>query len=234
MSTALACVGWGVSAVLAVAVVRLRHRLELARQACHELRGPATAIGLAAAALRREPGGLRRALPFEAQLDRLRAGLDDLEVARAGRRARCRPADIPVERLLRGAAAGWRQAAQAEGRRLRMRSALGGAVVRADRGRLAQALGNLLANAVEHGSGTVELCGHKRGDLVVLEVRDGGMRDAQRQAGRWRHPGSGRGRGRGRGLGIAAAAVEEAGGTLTLEQRESGTVAAVELPVAER
>lgn len=230
MSTALACVGWAVSALLAVTVLRLRHRLELAGQACHELRGPATAMGLAAAALRREPGGLRRALPFEAQLDRLRAGLDDLEVARAGRRARCRPADIPVERLLRGTAAGWRQAARAQGRRLRMRSALGGAVVRADRGRLAQALGNLLANAVEHGSGTVELHGHRRGDLVVLEVRDGGLRDAPRQAARWRDPG----RGRGRGLGIAAAAVEEAGGTLTLEQREGGTVAAVELPVAQR
>ena len=226
MSTALACVGWGAAALLALVVLRLRRRLELAAQACHELRGPAPAIGLAAAALRRAPGGLRRALPFETQLDRLGAGLEDLEAAREGRRACARPVPMSIDRLLRASAAGWRPAAQADGRALRIRSGSGRAVVRADRGRLCQALGNLLANALEHGSGTVELSGSQRGDRVILEVRDGG---ACNRSGTAR---SGRDPARGRGLGIAAAAVEEAGGKLTLVQEDGGTVAAVELPVA--
>lgn len=221
MSVAAGLAGWALSAVFLVAALRLRRRLELAASACHELRGPATALGLAVAALAREPGGLRRALPFETQLDRLRTGLDDLEAARAGRRADGRPGDIPLDPLLRGAAAGWRPAARAEGRGLRMRSELGGAVVRADRGRIAQALGNLLANAVEHGSGTVELLGRRGDDHVVLEVRDEGPCRRAPEAGR------------GRGLAIATGAIEEAGGRLTLDRREGGTVAALELPVAD-
>ena len=220
MILAACLTGWVLSAALLVAVLRLRRRLELTARACHEVRGPATALGLAVTVLAREPGGLRRARPFETQLDRLRAGLDDLEAARAGRRAEARPTAIPLDRLLRGAAAGWRPATSAQGRGLRVRSELGPALVRADRGRLAQALGNLLANAVEHGSGTVELLGRRREGHVVFEVRDGGPEPI----------GPGPGPGRGRGLKIAAGAIEEAGGRLTLDRREGGTVAACELP----
>lgn len=229
MSAALASAGWSAALVLAVVVLRLRRRLELAAQACHELRGPATAIGLAAACLRREPGGARRAMPLEAQLDRLRAGLDDLELARAGCRAPSTPATIAAERLLRRSAAGWRPVAQAQERALNTRvGALGEALVRADHGRLAQALGNLLANAFEHGSGTVELTGRESGGRVILEVRDeGGAHGACERPGR-REPG------RGRGLGVAARAVEEAGGTLTVVRGDRGTVAALELPAAGR
>lgn len=232
MSLAVGLAGWALSAALLVAVLRLGRRLELAARACHELRGPATALGLAVAALARQPGGSRRALPIEAQLDRLSAGLDDLEAARSGKRAEGKPADVPLDRLLRGTAAGWRPAARAEGRRLRIRSELGATVVRADRGRLAQALGNLLANAVEHGSGTVELLGRRGDDHVVLEVRDEGPGRGPSAAGRSRRPGGSRA-GRGRGLGIAAGAIEEAGGQLTLDRRDGGTVAALELPATD-
>ena len=220
----LACVGgWALSAALLLLVLRLRRRLELTAWASHELRGPATALCLAVTALDREPGGRRRVVALEAQLDRLRAGLDDLEAARVGRRAEGRPADVPLDRFLRGAAEGWRPAADAEGRGLSMRSEVGAAVVRADRGRLAQALGNLVANAVEHGSGTVELLGRRTNGRVVLEVRDAGP-----------GPSSSAGAGRGRGLAIAARAIEEAGGRLSLDRREGGTVAALELPAADR
>jgi C4-dicarboxylate-specific signal transduction histidine kinase len=83
-------------------------------------------------------------------------------------------------------------------------------------------LGNLVANAVEHGSGTVEVLGRRRGDRVLVEVRDEGA-----------FVGKGRRRGRGRGLSIASGAAEDAGGRLTLERRKDGTVAALELPTAE-
>ena len=229
MSIASACLGWVVAGVLGVLVLRLRRRFELTSDACHELRGPATAIGLAAAALLREPGGLRRAMPFETQLDRLRVALDDLDAAREGRRAPPRRSAIALEQLLRASAAGWRPVAEAQGRALRMRSRSSGALVHADRGRLAQVLGNLLANAVEHGSGTVELSGRQEGARVILEVRDRG--DGQGvEPDRRLH----RDPARGRGLGIAEAAVNEAGGTLKLVRGDGGTVAAVELPLVER
>jgi signal transduction histidine kinase len=207
VTAALAC------ALVVVTVTVLRRegrRAELVAAAAHELRGSATAISLAAAALRREPGGLRRALAFESELERMRAALEDLELARLGRRSPARPAVVPAERMLRGAAAGWRPAARRAGRPFRFRWEGEPADVRADRGRMAQALGNLLANAMEHGSGAVELVGRRRGDRVRVEVTD-----------------------RGRGLGIAARAVEEAGGSLTLERGPESTTAAIELPVAE-
>lgn len=225
MSLALWAAGWGTSLVLALAVLRLRRRLELVARATHELRGPATAIGLAAERLRREPGGARRVFMLETQLERMRAGLADLELARSGRRAEQTPVMIPLERLLRGTAAGWRPVVHAGGRALRVRSEVGRAAVRADRGRLAQVLGNLLANAVEHGSGTVELRGRRSDGRVVLEVRDEGAR-GQRRAG------DGTSGNRGRGLGIAAAAVEDAGGSLSVRHNGRATVAAVELPAA--
>ena len=242
--TALACAAaWLLAAVLAVAVVRLRRRLELVARAEHELRGPATALGLAAAALRREPGGIRRALALEAELERMRAGLCDLEAARRGRRREPNPCAVGLERLARATAAGWRPAALRAGRRLRFRWDGGPAVVRADAGRVAQALGNLVANAVEHGSGPVELRGRRTDARVVVEVQDSGPapqedrgrerlgRGRRRVAGRG---GRGRAPDRGRGLAIAAEAVEDAGGCLTLERDGvGGTVATIELPLAE-
>ena len=227
MSLALCAGGWAVSLLLCAAVWQLRRRLDLVARASHELRGPATAIALAAATLRREPGGSRRALAFEAQLERMQAGLRDLELARSGRRAAPRAVLVPLERMLRGMAAGWHPVIGAGGRGLRVRSELGATAVRADRGRLAQALGNLLANAVEHGSGTIELNGRRSGDRVVLEVRDQGTERSRRE----RRP---KPSDRGHGLGIATAIAEEAGGSLRLEHEQEATVAALELPVAER
>ncbi len=226
----LAAAGWLMALGCAVVVLRLRRRLERVAQAEHELRGPATAIGLAAAAMRREPGGLRRALVFESQLDRMRAGLTDLEAARSGIRAQARPRTVALDRVLRGAVAGWRPAAQSQGRRLRMHWEGEPAAVRADPGRLAQAFGNLLANAMEHGSGAVELRGRTVDGCALIEVRDSGPRqDSDGAVGR--HRGGSQDPGRGRGLSIAARAAEDAGGRVALERGEQGTVAVVELPL---
>jgi len=76
--------------------------------------------------------------------------------------------------------------------------------------RVAQALGNLIANAFEHGGGRPVLRGVRRGNAVRIEVED-----------------------RGRGLAIAQRAAEDAGGRLQLTSTRAGTVAAVELPVAD-
>jgi hypothetical protein len=60
---------------------------ELIARAEHELRGAATALTLACEALRRDPAAGGHAAVIDAQLDRLRAGLDDLEAARDDGRA---------------------------------------------------------------------------------------------------------------------------------------------------
>lgn len=221
-----AVAGWAAVAALLAFAMRLRRRLEMVGDAAHELRGPAAAMSFGVASLRREPGGLSRALSFESELERMRAALADLEAARVGRRAPARPGTVALEQVLRGAAAGWRSPAAAEGRGLSVRWDAGRALVRADRGRLAQALGNLLSNAVEHGSGPIEVRAVRSGRRAVrIEIGDGGPAVG---AGRRRTAPD-----RGRGLGIAARAVREAGGSLTLDRGRDGTTAAVELPLAE-
>jgi signal transduction histidine kinase len=229
MATGIAICGWLLVAALALAVTRLLRRLELIAEATHELRGPVAAFAYAVAGLRREQGGLRRALRFEAELERIRTALADLDAARDGKRATARPRTVALERVVGGAAAGWRAAVSGADRGVTVRWDAGRTSVRADRGRLSQAFGNLLANAVEHGSGPIEVHAVRKGPRAVrVEVRDGG-------------PGTGPGRprtagrtDRGRGLGIAERAIREAGGSLELERGRRGTVAAVELPLAER
>jgi len=210
---------------LLIAVTRLRRRLELVAQATHELRSPAAALSFAVASLRREAGGLRRALRFESEIERMRAGLADLDAAQSGRRAPARPRTVPLEQVLRRAAAGWRPPADQAGRPIDVRWDAGHAWVRADRGRLAQALGNVMANAIEHGTGPIEITAVRKGPRSVrVEVTNETARTASR-----RH----RRAGRGRGLGIASRAVQEAGGTLKVEQTGAGTTATVDLPLVE-
>lgn len=224
MAAALACAGVAVAG-LAVWLRVLRERLNAVADAAHEVRGAASSMALATAAIRREPGGLRLGGALESEFERLRCGLADLDAARSGRRA-IRPSEVlALDRVVRRAAAAWRPVAGAAGRRLDVRWDGPPVAVRADRGRLAQALGNLLANAFEHGSGPVRLRGRSDGTAVVVEIADRGPAVP---------PARVRSDDRGRGLGIAARAIEDAGGTLTVCHTDDGTIAAVEIPVAQR
>ncbi|MEX2196862.1 MAG: ATP-binding protein [Thermoleophilaceae bacterium] len=227
--TLLAVSGWLAAVALAGWVLALRARIEAVARADHELRGPVAALALAGAALARAPGMRERGIAMEGQVDRLRAALADLAAARGrrgrrGRRSRVQtPPPLPLEEAVRGAAAGWAPVAEALGRRLRVDWRAGTAAAAIDRGRLAQSLGNVLANALEHGGGDVAVRAERTGAAVTIEVRDGGAgprRGARRRSGR------------GRGLAIAARAAEEAGGSLTLRRDEDGASAAIELPAA--
>ncbi len=109
-----------------------------------------------------------------------------------------------------------------------------------DRLRLAQAVGNLVANAIEHGGGTVEVRGGAHRDRVRLEVIDGGTglpEPVDRLVRRAGHGHTRRDRarkraGRGRGLAIAAAIAEAHGGRLAAAPSERGARLVLELPVA--
>jgi signal transduction histidine kinase len=199
---AVALSGWAVALAL---FALMRRRLELVARAEHELRGPATVLGLSLHRL-----GPREAAALEFQLDRMRMGLADLAAARRGRRAPASLAPVALERAARGALHGWRDALRARGRRATIDWEAGPAPIRADPGRLAQALGNLVANAAEHGDGPVELRGRRVARGVRVEVRN-----------------------RGRGLKIADAAARDSGGSVRLHADEDEAVAALELPVAD-
>ena len=178
----------------------------------HELRGPAAALGMLAERIRRDPEAHAYADSLDAQLARLRRALDDLAAARGGGPAPRRNAPVQLEPLARGAFEGVGAEVMADWRAGRPR-------VVADRGRLAQALGNLLANADEHGEGPIEVRGRRVPGAVRVEIRN------RARPARPRHGDPGR------GLPIARAAAASAGGRLELAAEDDQVVAILELPV---
>ena len=128
----------------------------LAARASHEVRGPLTVAllaleGMVARGEVGRGGGPRRC---ELQLDRARLGVDDLAAAAVGAAAPDRLEPVTVSRAAGPAVAGL--AARCAGDELRVLPAPAGAALLADRVRLAQALGNLIANALEHGAAPVD------------------------------------------------------------------------------
>lgn len=231
--TELAASGWCVALVLGWWALVLRARLGAVARADHELRGPVAALALAGAALARAPGMRERGLAVEGQVDRLRAALADLAAARRGRVVPRRlaaaastqpPPDLPLEAAVRAAVAGWAPVGAVLGRRVHVDWRAGTAAAAIDRGRLAQSMGNVLANALEHGGGDVAVLAERDGGMVRIEVRSGPEGGAP--AGSSARPD------RGRGLAIAAHAAEEAGGRLTFERDGRGAAAVIELPAA--
>jgi signal transduction histidine kinase len=162
-------------------VAVLERRLVLVARADHELRGPLTTLLLAC----------RQGLPPGAELARVQLGLADLAAARHGRRAKSRTETVELPALARRVAPG----------RVTVDWAAGPAVIRADPRRLSQALGNLVANARQHGRGDVVIRGRRVGARVRIEVADDGPGIRTRRRG-------------GHGLAIADAAAADAGGRL--------------------
>ena len=217
-------------AVAAASRFELRRRRELVARACHELRGPLTAAHLALHAGGRHgdaPSGRLEAIDLE--LKRAGVALDDLAAARRGRRAPDRDEPVDVGDLLAYQAATWRIVAGVFGCRLELVEPGRGAIVRGDRLRLAQAVGNLVANAFEHGTGRVELLARSLGDRVRIEVADEGPGLPAPVGDLTRRPRAGRGR-RGRGLAIAADIADRHGGRLVAAPSSRGARVALELP----
>jgi two-component sensor histidine kinase len=178
---ALAWIGWALALAGALA---LRRRAAVVADAEHELRGAATAIGLATERL--ESGGSVAALApvLRLELARMGAGLADL------------------------------------GGPSSERSSL-------DVARLAQVLGNVVANAAEHGVGPVDIAARRDGGVVRLELRNAERARPVGESGR----GVRRGRRRGRGLAIAKRAARALGGRVRVESGGGVTRTVIELPV---
>ncbi|MGN6188878.1 MAG: sensor histidine kinase [Conexibacter sp.] len=237
MSVPLAIGGWlaalGVAAAWRIVLAR---RMELVARACHELRGPLTAARLALRlATHATPAAAPRGPLAAVDLELGRAGLAlaDLAAAQRGARAGDRTETFPLAPLLADAAAAWRPAAWAKGGRLRLEPPPDVVVVRGDRLRLAQACGNLLANAIEHGGGEVLLRARASRHTVRIEVLDDGPGLPAPVLELVRRPRGGRGL-RGRGLAIAEEVAARCGGRLAAAPSERGARLVLELPIPPR
>lgn len=236
MSATLGVAGWlfGLAA-LALALVLQRQldgRMELVARACHEVRGPLTAARLGLHLIGRRPDGAEPAAAVvDLELRRAGLALDDLHAARAGRRARDHVEPVEVQDVLSAAAAAWRPVARAQGTDVQLGSCAPGVHVRGDRLRLAQACGNLLSNAIEHGEGPVAIGARTSGGHVRIEVADHGPGLPRTVAELITTPRAGRGS-RGRGLAISADIARRHGGRLGAAPTAGGARLTLELPVA--
>jgi signal transduction histidine kinase len=202
--------GWLLAVALGFAVLRMRRRLELVARAEHELRGPLTAFSLGLESARRG-----RPLALDAEFERACAALDDLTAARRGRRAPAAPRRLDLEALVRSSAQAW-------GARVDWRAGSAPAVI-SDGGRVAQALGNVLANAAEHGGGEVAVEAERDDAVVRIKIANPTKLPV---------PIPVRVADRGRGLRIAGAAARDAGGSLAVEHDADEFRATLDLPLA--
>ncbi len=225
--SALHAAGWilafaGLVAALVLRARQARVAVRIAR-ACHELRGPLGAARLALAAMDGEAPPARVAA-LDLELRRAGLALEDL----GGGRVVAREEPIAVAELLREQFAVWDLVARALGATLVVGDELPGVHVLGDRVRLAQAIGNLIVNALQHGGGRVELSARLAGAAVRIEVSDEGpglpagiVALAERREGAARH---------GHGLAVAASVARRHGGRLAPAPSARGARIALELP----
>jgi signal transduction histidine kinase len=216
----IAGVTWPVALTMAVVVARDRvreaRRKRTLNERLHELRRPLQALVLAA-----KPGSRDRPDPLELAMSALR----DLDCEVNGGRLELQRRPVEARMLAIAAAERWRARARKAGRRICVRWRCGEELADVDPVRVAQALDNLIANALEHGGGRITIDGARRGRHLELTVRDSGVRGPSR-------PRDHRDPRRGHGLRLARSLVRRHGGHLKVRTRRHGTAAALELPLA--
>ena len=218
------------AAALGALLVWRRHCLSLVAQASHELRGPLQAALLGLHGLG-DPGDGTRLAAIDLELRRAARAVEDLSAAAGGRRAAESAADVELGELLEDAGSVWELLAAHRGVDLVVETPARPLVVRADRLRIAQALANLVANAVEHGGGEVRVRARAAAARARIEVTDGGpglpapLAELVAAA-------RGRRDRRGHGLALAAVIAERHGGRLVTAPSPSGARLALEIPLA--
>ncbi|MEZ4365208.1 MAG: ATP-binding protein [Kofleriaceae bacterium] len=219
-----------------------RAREELLAAISHDLRGPLSAINVAVDALADpavpadERGRYVEAVQRSVRrADRLIHDVGTISLLAAGELALERSPTV-LRPLLEQVA---REHAEAAARRRRALRVVAAelAPVRADPGRLLEALDKLVANAVAHGAGEIRLTvadvAHEPG-WIELVVEDDGPGVAPELAAQLFDPGRprrrGRGGGPGLGLGIARGIARAHGGDLELRASATGARFVLRLP----
>jgi signal transduction histidine kinase len=198
-------------------------------EALHELRRPLQALALATPA-----AGHKGGAPLQDAVEIAAGALERLEGEVNGRPLGVERAPVRVRPLVDAAIARWRTRAGLHGGALSLRWAAAEPAVLGDRCALAQALDNLILNAIEHGGPEVVLEAQASSGSLEISVTDSGSgpcssrsaRSLSRSVARL----SGRQR-RGHGLRVVARTAAAHGGAFRLSRSEQGTRAALELPL---
>jgi len=238
---ALTVCGWSVAGAAGLAAALMRRAASASRErvarASHELRGPLTAARLGVE-LGSRTGELSpdRLRAIELELERAALALEDLLHAPqrdlvTGTRAPSNRQPVEIRPLLRDLVRAWEPAAAAGGVEVRLRWFGEDGFVAGERIRLAQAIGNLLANAIEHGGDTVEVRGTVADCRVRVEVADDGPGLPAPVSELTARPRNGRGV-RGRGLAIASAIATAHGGRVAAAPSDRGARVVLDLPAS--
>jgi len=225
--------GWPLAASLAAAVaaqgLRSGRRRTALNEALHELRRPLQAIALASGPGAGSAAAVRSSVHLAA------AALERLECEVNGEPPRGRTGIVDLHRTVEAAVRRWQARASLGGGTMSLRWRIGSAIVAGERAAIAQALDNLIVNAIEHGGPTIVVEAHRQGEKVRIVVADSGR--LARPAARRGTPAetiarlSGRRR-RGHGLAVVRRMAASHGGRFLLRGSECGTEAMLELPTA--
>jgi signal transduction histidine kinase len=223
--------GLPVAASLAMAggITSLREgrRRSALNEAMHELRRPLQVLSLA---LPDDPAAVE---PAESALRLTAAALERLDCEINGAPFEKSLTIISLRRLVEEAVRRWRSEAALRGGELKVRWSGGETFVKGNRFELAQALDNLLSNAIEHGGGKVTVTGRRRGGCVCLSICDSGGSSPVSKGPR-RRLRRGRRCRRGHGLRVVGRVVEAHGGEFSLRRSERGAEAGLRLPLCQR
>jgi signal transduction histidine kinase len=224
--------GWPLAASIAAAVtvreVRAGRRRTTLNEALHELRRPLQSIFLAAGSGAMPPVVAGSARLAAVALERLEHEINGGTPGFVSEVVSARP-------IVESAVGRWRARASLGGGSLTLRWRAGEVLVEADRNGVAQAIDNLIVNAIEHGGPRVVVEAKTRASRLRVTVADSGR--ASRPASRRETPAelvarlSGRRR-RGHGLAVVRRAAAAHGGRFALRRSERGSLAVLELPLA--
>jgi signal transduction histidine kinase len=224
--------GASLAAAVAVRGLRVGRRRTALNEALHELRRPLQALALATPGARQvEPAAIQSSVQMAA------TALERLEREINGGAVAPERVPLPARPLLEAAVGRGRARAALIGGSLSLRYEAGQATVDGDRRELAQALDNLIVNAIEHGGPEVVVearAGDGRLCVAVLDCGRESLSGSRREtpaeliarlSGRRLH---------GHGLRVVRRVVAAHGGDFRLLSSERGTEAALELPLSHR
>jgi signal transduction histidine kinase len=216
------------SFALAGGITSLREgrRRAALNEAMHELRRPLQVLNLAL------PDSPRKPARVESSLELATVALERLDREINGSPLERVVAEVSVDELIEEAVRRWKRAATDSGASLKKEWNGPATFVQGDRFDLAQALDNLLSNAIEHGRGEVRIGWRRDRGHVCISVHNSGVRKSPGEGSKKGRRGS-RSR-RGHGLRVVKRIARRHGGSFALQTVRGGAKASLRLPLARR
>jgi signal transduction histidine kinase len=213
------------SFALAGGITNLREARRRAglNEAMHELRRPLQVLSLSL------PTDSPQAAQAHSSLELTNVALARLDREINGGSLETVVSEVSVNDLIGDAVLRWKQPAARSGNSLLREWNGPETYVEGERFELAQALDNLLSNAIEHGGGRVRIGWRREGEWVCISVSDSGTalpatpgRQRRRRGGRCR---------RGHGLRVVERVARRHGGSFVLRPSRDGSRASLRLPL---